>query len=279
MMEKSKELSALKVESYEERLTRQAEAGGGKSMLLLSNALMEGEHGVRKNQKEAIRWLEKAAETGHPLAMLLAAVEYRQATSVEQDLTKYRNWLLKAARTGYPPAMRELSVCYDKGLFGFEKNSLQAWSLMKKAAEADHPKAQQIFAHMHRDVKYKNPPDREGFFQWMERAAFNGDTDAIYNMSVIHFSGEEVLKDEVESLAWLYVAAQKQHKKSVVLLPAVEKKTPAELRYLAQLRSKEIATKMEETILTRKNKEQEEIDLQSIYKVLSTQDNNHENID
>ena len=105
--------------------------------------------GVTIDQKEAIKWVIKAAENGNTQAMNylmygyktdLDEVEGWQVPSFQtgKDLKLYAYWAKKAAETGDSRYQYKLATHYENGELGFEKNISKALELFKTSAEQNY---------------------------------------------------------------------------------------------------------------------------------------------
>ncbi len=91
--------------------------------------------GVRKNRATAFRWLRKAAEQGHVMAMLLLGKRYLCEFNTEFDPLEGVKWLRRAVDRGDARAMFELGECYENGT-GVKKDPDAAYLWFCRAALA-----------------------------------------------------------------------------------------------------------------------------------------------
>lgn len=94
-----------------------------------------GERGARKDEKEAVKWLERAANHGDYLAQAILADCKRYGFGTEVDLPAAAQLYQHAADQGYAVAMYELGNCYNEGI-GVNQDFTQAVNWFTKAAEA-----------------------------------------------------------------------------------------------------------------------------------------------
>ncbi len=166
---------------------------------------------------DSIRQLRLKAEQGNAAAQCELGNRYYSGVDVEENNIEAVAWYRKAADQGHAMAQRNLAVMYSRGL-GVEKNKVEANKLFNKAIEQRRKDAEQ------------------------------GGAEEQYILGVLYYEGEDnmIIKDEIESMAWLYLA------RSNALLDSNQQQTirnieswldPAS-RQMAQKRAKEYAEKI-----------------------------------
>lgn len=85
-----------------------------------------------ENNKEALHWLERAANNDEPEALYQLGVYYEEGD--EADLAKAINYFQRAAELNHADAALELSYIYDEGI-SVEQDDDKALFFLKKAAE------------------------------------------------------------------------------------------------------------------------------------------------
>jgi len=110
----------------EKELIQKAKKGDVEAQVALGALYREGTE-VKQDQKESLKWYEKAAKQGN------AEAQFRVGR-VQKTYTECAKWYHKAADQGHVPAMTWLRKLYYEGL-GVSKDLVKAaaWSL--KAAE------------------------------------------------------------------------------------------------------------------------------------------------
>jgi TPR repeat protein len=63
---------------------------------------------VKKNQKKAVEWYQKAAEQGDAIAQYNLGISYKEGQGVKKDKNKAAEWLSKAAAQGDEDAQKAL---------------------------------------------------------------------------------------------------------------------------------------------------------------------------
>ena len=94
-----------------------------------------------KNYHEALRWLRKAAEQGHPKAQVLLGVMYVEGRGVAHDEREAGRCWHKAAEQGDDEAQYCLGFLYEKGR-GVAQDDSEAVRWYRKAAEQGNALAQ-----------------------------------------------------------------------------------------------------------------------------------------
>ncbi|MFC7337789.1 tetratricopeptide repeat protein [Haloferula chungangensis] len=151
-----------------------AEAGQAECMIKVASFLTDARGGQKKDPKEALEWLRKAARAGSSVghfksaeillkgegleivegyAHLVAAAEsglvdvqnevglfYLSGRLGVRDATAAASWFSRSASGGYPQGAHNLGVLYEQGL-GVPKNFDHAGRLYTQAANAGHAEA------------------------------------------------------------------------------------------------------------------------------------------
>lgn len=93
-----------------------------------------------QNRREALFWLEQAAEDEHDTAQLELALKYLNGDGVERDEVAGFDWMHRAALQGNPAAASKLALLYKDGI-GTKANDLSAaiFYLRAKRVGLDEP--------------------------------------------------------------------------------------------------------------------------------------------
>jgi serine/threonine-protein kinase len=105
------------------------------------------EDGPTKNEKEAARWFQKAADAGSSTGMLYLGSMYTDGTGVTQSDDQAAHWWGKAADAGNPAGMYDLGTLYEEGR-GVPRSAAKAQELYQKAANLGNDEAKKRLAHM-----------------------------------------------------------------------------------------------------------------------------------
>lgn len=143
-----------------------ATKGNERAQYVYGQILQRGQFAT-KDAKEAVRWFRLAAAQGNADAELSLAEAYRQGEGVESNEQEFLRWLKRAADQGHPIAQGEY------GMHIYDPEMADRW---EEAAT------------------------------WFRKAARQGNTEAMFNLGLLHLRGHGVPKDRIVSLAWLMVA-------------------------------------------------------------------------
>jgi TPR repeat protein len=131
--------------------------------------------GVRKDEAEARKLFERAAEAGNPRGVTnLAAVSKGGGTPA--DPAKSRAMLLRAAEKNSPEAQYQLGLMYEDGVGG-PKDEVAARALFEKAAAQNHAGALERMGEFAQAGR-GGPQDTDAAKAYYERAAALGNEDA-----------------------------------------------------------------------------------------------------
>ena len=90
-------------------------------------------YGVAKNDAEARKWLERAAQHGQVTAEYEFGLALRDGRGVLQDYARAVGWIRSAAESGYGPAQFALGVMYRAGT-GVPADNVKAYTWLNLAA-------------------------------------------------------------------------------------------------------------------------------------------------
>jgi uncharacterized protein len=91
--------------------------------------------GVPEDPAKAAMWFKRAADRGHPLAMVKIGLAHVQGKGVEMDFAKAAMWFKRAADLGQSAGMVDLGMLLAQGK-GIERNDAAAVTWYRKAAAA-----------------------------------------------------------------------------------------------------------------------------------------------
>lgn len=98
----------------------QAERGAAESQAILGVLYTKG-IGVAKNNIEALKWYNKAADQGNTSAQLIVGVRYAEGIGVVQDYEEALRWYHEAAKQNNSKAQIAIGLMYANGT-GVEKD-------------------------------------------------------------------------------------------------------------------------------------------------------------
>jgi hypothetical protein len=151
-----------------EKLKADAEAGDPRAQFELGLRYAEGE-GVKKNNKEAAKWMMLAAEQGLPPAQYRMGVMYERGLGVPRDMKLAKTWYERAANAGNRKAMYNLAVLLADGSTG--------------------------------------KPDYKNAAKWFLAAAELGLKDSQFNIAILYERGLGVEVNLIEAYKWYAAAA------------------------------------------------------------------------
>ncbi len=117
--------------------------------------------------------------------------------------------LKKAANDGDAEARFKLALKYSKGK-GVEKNLEKAFELYKKSAQQEHSRAQNNLGNMYSRGEYVKQ-DHKQAVRWYRKAADQGNPTAQFNLGLGRYYGEGVLESYKKAADWYRQAAEQGH--------------------------------------------------------------------
>lgn len=120
-----------------------AEAGDRDSQYGYAILLKEGMEGVRKDPKEAFKWLERAAHQGHVRAQYELALAFKFGRGTFQDYGQAAHWLTRAAKRGNADAQYHLGRAYRIGE-GVTASLIESYVWLNRAAAQGHSAARSV---------------------------------------------------------------------------------------------------------------------------------------
>lgn len=152
-----------------------AEMGDARASFLLGTRYASGRAGVR-DDSEAVRWFEKAAQEGLAEAQHNLGIMYATGRGVAQDWSQAVRWYRRAAEQGTPEAQYNLGTLYGLGR-GVKRDERQAAEWLRKAAEGGLPEAQYNLAVLY-EYGRGVPLDAGRAMDWYREAADSGHESA-----------------------------------------------------------------------------------------------------
>ncbi|RMZ83753.1 hypothetical protein DV738_g873, partial [Chaetothyriales sp. CBS 135597] len=114
-------------------------SGSPEAMFYLADCYGQGQLGLAPDPKEAFSLYQSAAKLNHPQAAYRVAVccelGMEDGGGTRRDAVKAMQWYRRAATLGDAPAMYKLGMIMLKGLLGQSKNSREAVTWLKRAAD------------------------------------------------------------------------------------------------------------------------------------------------
>ncbi|MCQ2248321.1 MAG: zinc-ribbon domain-containing protein [Treponema sp.] len=173
------------LESYREAYKRGCKNAYSIGTLLYDNAGSFGNE--EEDYKEAVEMFMTQPEDGSSRNKL--GVCYYFGRGIEKSYDKAFECFKYAAEHEISDAYSWLGLCYQNGK-GTEKNIVSGVKWFKKGAEDDDSYCQFKLAGFYADKE-----DFKNAFIWYEKAANNGDNDALRELGILYNNGDGVEKD------------------------------------------------------------------------------------
>ena len=157
--------------------------------------------GVARNEDEALRLAQKAAELGHGYSRVYVA-----AALLDEDIGAARSWLMKAAEDGYTPAYVHLARSFRRE-FADEPDPARAKRWYEAAAKEGSVAASLALAYMYRDGEFGEPDGREAARRFSILAE-GGSAHAKAALAHLYLSGNDLDRDVDRAFALYREAAQ-----------------------------------------------------------------------
>ena len=168
--------------------------------------------------KKAIENLEEKAEQGDIIAQEELAEMYFEGIGVKKDDKKAFDWIEKAAKQeeGYAPAQYKLAKMYLGGI-GVKKDDKKAFDWMEKSAKKDYAPAQYQLARMYFEGIGVKKDDKKAV-DWMELSAKQGYAPAQYQLAEMYLYGRGVERNNEQVIDWLSKAAKQGYLEAIDLM-------------------------------------------------------------
>lgn len=182
-----------------------AERGDPDAQFELGLRMLTGE-GVKKNEKEGVQWMEKAANQKHLRAQFVMGSLYEDGAGVPKNEGKAFEWYRKAAENGFAPAQHAVAMAYDLGK-GVKKDAVKGTEWLQKAADQNHPPAlTALAAKIERGVGVAKSPAKAALYYL--RAAQQDFVPAMNRLASMYYAGLGVPLDYRRAGAWYQRAAR-----------------------------------------------------------------------
>lgn len=215
-------ISAQEVDSD---LLLKAKKGDPKAMYQV--ALSLDKQDVKRNGREAVKWLESSSDLGYPPSLALLAYHYRNGFGINRDIDAARalaaraatkrdglaSWLLgqflpgnknfsngqiqKSYELQYPVALLYYAKLYAVGSdeFGIKADKSKSDELVHKAAMYDLPYVEDIIM----SERIKTSSNLSVFSSYLEKAVGQGNNSFLALLASLSYYGTDVVKDEQKS--------------------------------------------------------------------------------
>lgn len=160
-----------------ETLLESANKGDSKAQFELSIRFQNGD-GVDSNREEALKWLRAAANSGHREAQYRLGKRLLDGEGLSSATAEGFVWVQKAADQNYEPAQLLIATCYEEGR-GTAPSLLKAIHYYRQSEKQGNQHAQTRLAACYQRC-FDAGLEAEGFVEWTEGRAADGDVDALY---------------------------------------------------------------------------------------------------
>lgn len=159
--------------------------------------------------EEALIWLGRAAEKGHPEAQTTLGFSHLIGPADRRKPEEAVKWLRLAAERGYPKAEGLLALALVTTEGGRHNEEAVRWA--RKAAADGDAVGQSLLAELLFFGKAGVEQNEAEGLVWYRKAAENGDTNAQYALARLLAQGIGMTQDPVQSAFWLGLAAGQGH--------------------------------------------------------------------
>ncbi len=172
------------------KTVRDAQSGDADAQYRLGLIYDNNLEDIEKSQKIAFEWFQKAALQGHALGQYFLGSKYAAGSGTAKDYKLAKEWLQKAASKG-------INVAYDW---------LRSPLMQCPTNASEQFKLGVVFAKGQNVAK-----DPQLAFQWYQKAAEQGHSDAQYALGLVFENGDGVSKDYESAKYWYQKAVISGH--------------------------------------------------------------------
>ncbi|WP_244219678.1 tetratricopeptide repeat protein [Corallococcus interemptor] len=230
-----------------------ARAGRVEAMTNAGLHLVYGD-GVRKDVKQALKWMRKAARLGDDVAVFNLGVFYGKGRGGIINKRLAERWYRRAVALGFPPAkgnladllyfsrsrkkwkeavalyrqlarngdiaaLYNLANAYERGR-GVTRNLRKAIQLYKKGAAAGDAEAQCVLGWMSLNG-VEGARDVLGAIRWYQEAAKQGHVSGFFSLGQIYAEGDGVPRSKARAARYYRLAADAGHPRAAACLKAL----------------------------------------------------------
>ncbi len=183
---------------------------------------------------EAFARIRKAAEMGSPDAMYFVGFHhYKLAEAGDEDRKQAVRWLQAAAEWDHAPAMSTLGVVYLQG-HGIARNPGTAYRLFRRAAREDNAAAMYNLGLMYLTGAGIRQDDSSAA-DWFEKAAERGDVPSMVFLGNLYLRGRGVITSYRNARKWFTKAAKAENAEAMYLLGLMAKNGVGQDKDLEQM--------------------------------------------
>ena len=179
-----------------------AEGGDASAQYELGECYLKGD-GIKKNGKNAIKWLTLAADNGVAKACYDLGYIYYFGIDTKKNPQKSYEWAKKGADLGNDDCRNLFAVCLNTGT-GIAQNKDEAQKIFTELADPGH-----LTACINLAAEYYNSKDYPLALKYLHPVVESGDPVAQYVLGEMYMYGRGVEVDEAKA-ALLYKMAADQ---------------------------------------------------------------------
>jgi uncharacterized protein len=171
------------------------------------------EYILKKDFKNALPLVRKAATMGNPEAQYNYGVFYQQGIEVSQDEPLANQWFLKSAEQGWKDAQFKIAYGYDTGR-GFPQDYQKAFYWSLKCAEQNDPECMFYIVGAYQEGRGVDK-NLDKMLVWATKLALLENpedlvlsgkiTSARANLAFMYRDGKNVPQDKVKSYVWFLI--------------------------------------------------------------------------
>lgn len=166
-------------------------------------------------QREACDHFVRAAELGFAPAQFLAGECYAAGTLTGNRAAEIKRWYEAAAAQGAWSAQCALGRLLMEGAL-LDRNTPHGFALCEEAASKGSPSAAVTVAKAH-IAGWTGSPDYSTAARYLEAATREGNAEAAYLLSILHFDGLRKLDSQEQALKLSDYAAKRSHVPAFIL--------------------------------------------------------------
>ena len=148
------------------QLEEEAEEGSAEAQFALGNYyfVIEKENSKEANNKIALKWYEKAAESKLVESEYNVACFYMNGLGTDKNEEKAFEWYEKAAEQGHVESLLCVALCYEHGM-GTNKDEEKAFNILKSLEDKNNLNAIYCLG-----IFYENPRKADIYFANIKKA-------------------------------------------------------------------------------------------------------------
>lgn len=200
------------------------------AMHKLALVLLYGKLGQKKNLKEGITWLKRAAnasDANHPEALhdLAQCYERKGGCPVLIPDEHYSFELYaRAAQFGFAPSQYRLGSCYEYGLLGCQIDPSSSIKWYGKAAEQGFPDAELALSSWYLSGAHGILQQSDSYaYMWARKAAERGHAKAEYQVGNYFEIGIGVAASLTDAMLWYERSAAKGYKRAAQRIQEIKR--------------------------------------------------------